>query len=102
MSTTDVNDPTAGTAIEELKDLIREAEAALGSSGSDEQIDELRERLREAISSGQSMIANLTDTVRDQAKRADGAIRANPYQSLGIAAGVGLVAGYLLSRRSKD
>jgi ElaB/YqjD/DUF883 family membrane-anchored ribosome-binding protein len=102
MSTTDVNDPSANTAIEELKDLIREAEAALGSAGNDEQIDELRERLRDAISSGQSMIANLTDTVRNQAKRADGAIRANPYQSLGIAAGVGLVAGYLLSRRSSD
>lgn len=101
-TTTDVNDPTANTAIDELKDLIREAEAALGSGGSDDQIDELRERLRDAIASGQSMISNLTDSLRNQAKRADGAIRANPYQSLGIAAGVGLVAGYLLSRRSRD
>jgi ElaB/YqjD/DUF883 family membrane-anchored ribosome-binding protein len=33
-------------------------------------------------------------------KRADGAIRENPYQTIGIAAGIGLIAGYLLSRRS--
>jgi ElaB/YqjD/DUF883 family membrane-anchored ribosome-binding protein len=98
--TTDVNDPTANSTIDELKDLIREAEEALGASGNGEEIDELRERLREAIASGESMISNLTESLRHQAKRADGAIRANPYQTIGIAAGVGLIAGYLLSRRS--
>jgi len=100
--TPDVKDPTADSTIDELKDLIREAEDALGSVGNDDQIDELRERLREAIASGESMISNLSDSLKYQARRADGAIRANPYQTIGIAAGVGLLAGYLLSRRSKD
>jgi ElaB/YqjD/DUF883 family membrane-anchored ribosome-binding protein len=97
--TSDVND-TTDTTIQELKALIREAEEALGSTGNDDQIDELRERLRDAVAQGQSMISNLTETVRQQAKRADGAIRENPYQTIGIAAGIGLIAGYLLSRRS--
>jgi ElaB/YqjD/DUF883 family membrane-anchored ribosome-binding protein len=35
------------------------------------------------------------------AKCTDAAIRANPYQSLAIAAGVGLLVGVLLGRRSK-
>jgi ElaB/YqjD/DUF883 family membrane-anchored ribosome-binding protein len=99
-ATADVNDPTADTTIEELKALIREAEEALSTAGSSDDVEELRERLREAIASGQSMIGNLTDSLRTQAKKADGAIRANPYQTIGIAAGVGLIAGYLLSRRS--
>ena len=35
------------------------------------------------------------------AKYTDETIRANPYQSLAIAAGVGLLVGVLLGRRSK-
>jgi ElaB/YqjD/DUF883 family membrane-anchored ribosome-binding protein len=104
MSTTtpEVNNPTADNTIDELKALIREAEQALGSAGNSDEIDDLRERLHEAIAHGESMISNLTDSLRQQAKRADGAIRANPYQTIGIAAGLGLVAGYLLSRRSRS
>ncbi len=36
------------------------------------------------------------------AKSTDQAIRANPYQSLAIAAGVGLLVGVLLGRRSNQ
>ena len=93
---------TADTTMDELKALIREAEEALGSDSSDDQIDELRERLRDAVSQGENLLSNLTNKVREQAKRADGAIRENPYQTIGIAAGIGLLAGYLLSRRGKD
>jgi len=95
---TTVNDPS-NTTLEELRALIREAEEALGSAGNDDQVDELRERLRGAVAEGQNMIHNLTDKVRYQAKRADEAIRANPYQTIGIATGVGVLLGVLLSRR---
>ncbi|HEY5227349.1 MAG TPA: hypothetical protein VIJ19_02355 [Opitutaceae bacterium] len=97
----DAND-TAETTMDELKALIREAEEALGADGTDDQIDELRERLRDAVSQGENLLSNLTNKVREQARRADGAIRENPYQTIGIAAGLGLLAGYLLSRRNKD
>lgn len=99
-TSSEVNDPTATTTIDELKALIREAEEALGHSGNDDQIDELRERLRKAVSDGETMIHNLTATVRRQAQRADEAIRANPYQTAAIATGIGLLAGFLISRRS--
>lgn len=98
-STTESND-TANTTAEELRALIREAEAALGSSNNGgDVIEELRERLRDAIADGQSMIGNLKDNLVRRAGRADDAIRANPYQTAGIAAGVGLLVGFLLSRR---
>ncbi len=94
---TTVNDPS-NTTIDELRALIREAEEALSSAGNDE-VDELRERLRGAVAEGQNMLHNLTDKVRYQAKRADEAIRSNPYQTIGIATGIGVLAGFLLSRR---
>jgi ElaB/YqjD/DUF883 family membrane-anchored ribosome-binding protein len=100
-STTEVNDPVS-TTVDELKALIREAEEALGSSAEGDEIEELRERLRDAVANGQNLIANLTDTVKRQARRADDAIRSNPYQTIGIATVVGLIAGYLLSRRSSS
>lgn len=91
---------SATTTVDELKALIREAEAALGSGdNAGDEIEELRERLRDAIADGQNMISNLKDNLTRQAKRADGMIRANPYQTAGIAAGVGLLVGFLLSRR---
>jgi ElaB protein len=89
------NDPS--TTIDDLKALIREAEQALSSAG-DNASDELRERLREVLADGQSRIRNLTDTLRRRAGAAGDAIRANPYQSIGIATGVGLLAGLLISR----
>jgi ElaB/YqjD/DUF883 family membrane-anchored ribosome-binding protein len=99
-TTSEVNDPTASTTIDELKALIREAEEALGSAGNDDQIDELRDRLREAVADGETMLHNLTANVKRQAQRADEAIRANPYQTAAIATGIGLLAGFLISRRS--
>jgi ElaB/YqjD/DUF883 family membrane-anchored ribosome-binding protein len=98
-STTETKDPVNST-VDDLRALIREAEEALGSGDSaSEGIDDLRERLREAISDGETLIGNLTDNLKRQAKRADETIRANPYQTIGIATGVGLIAGFLLSRR---
>jgi ElaB/YqjD/DUF883 family membrane-anchored ribosome-binding protein len=105
MSTPTANagvEDTADTTMEELKALIREAEEALGAEGTDDQVDELRERLRDAVSQGENLLSNLSNKVREQAKRADGAIRENPYQTIGIAAGIGLLAGLLLSRRNND
>jgi ElaB/YqjD/DUF883 family membrane-anchored ribosome-binding protein len=88
------------STIDDLRALIREAEAALSGNGDNasDEIEELRERLRDVVAEGQSSIRNLSDSLRRQAGRADEAIRENPYQSLGIAAGVGVVAGILISR----
>jgi ElaB/YqjD/DUF883 family membrane-anchored ribosome-binding protein len=99
-TTTEVNG-TENT-IEDLRSLIREAEQALSSGNGGDEIEELRERLRDAIAEGQNMVSNLKDNLTRQAKKADGLIRANPYQTAGIAAGVGLLVGFLLSRRGSS
>lgn len=90
----------AGSTVDDLKALLREAEQALSKSGEDvgEDVDELRERLRDVLSEGQATLKNLTASARRQVAKADETIRANPYQAIGIAAGIGLLAGYLLTR----
>jgi ElaB/YqjD/DUF883 family membrane-anchored ribosome-binding protein len=97
-------DTDQSSTIEDLKALIREAEEALSSTGENasDDIEELRERLRDVLAEGQSRIKNLTESIRRQAGAADDAIRANPYQSIGIATGVGLLAGFLISRSSNS
>jgi ElaB/YqjD/DUF883 family membrane-anchored ribosome-binding protein len=93
-------DEQQGTSVDDLKALLREAEEALGNAD-DSQSDEvqaLRERLRDVLAEGQSKFKNVSDAVRRQAGRADEVIRSKPYQTIGVAAVIGLLAGFLMSR----
>jgi ElaB/YqjD/DUF883 family membrane-anchored ribosome-binding protein len=65
---------------------------------SNETLEPLRERVGRMISDGRVAIGNFTSSVRRQAGRADQTIRANPYRAVGIAAGAGLLAGFIFSR----
>jgi ElaB/YqjD/DUF883 family membrane-anchored ribosome-binding protein len=59
----------------------------------------LRERLSSTITAAQKKAKAVAKGVRQQASRADDAIRAKPYHAMAIAGGVGLVAGLLIARR---
>lgn len=61
-------------------------------------VEPLRERVGRMINDGRVAIGNFSASVRRQAGRADKTIRSNPYRSLGIAAGAGLLIGYIVSR----
>lgn len=91
-------------SIEDLKELLREAEGALGSTadGENDEIQALRERLRAALDDGQNRIAHLAASARRKVARADAKIRANPYQTIGIATGIGLLTGFLLCRSRRS
>ncbi|MBC7365401.1 MAG: DUF883 family protein [Undibacterium sp.] len=94
----------ADSTIEELRGLLAEAEQALSSAGdaATDEVQALRERLRGVLAEGQATLKNVTAAARRQAARADETIRENPYQAIGIAAAVGLLAGYLVSRNCSD
>ena len=100
-STSTTHDRTSSN-IEDLKSPIREAEQALGCTdgASPNNLDDLRDRFREVLAEGQSKMKHLAAAARRQAGHADEVIRANPYPSIGIAAGVGLIVGFLISRAS--
>jgi len=91
---------SADSTVEELKVLLAEAERALSNVGdaTTDEVQALRQRLRSILADGQATLKNVTVAARRQAAHADEIIRENPYQTIGIAAGVGLLAGYLISR----
>ena len=88
----------------ELQALVAEAETMMGDAIS-EQSDEAIESLRARFVAAQERFTDIYDGARKKviagAKYTDASIRANPYQSLAIAAGVGLLIGIFLGRRSK-
>jgi ElaB/YqjD/DUF883 family membrane-anchored ribosome-binding protein len=101
------NDTTAQTPKELLNDLhalVVEAEKMMGDSISEHTADAVS-ALRTRFDAAQERMADLYDGARTRvvagAKQTDAAIRANPYQALAIAAGVGLLVGVLLGRRTK-
>jgi ElaB/YqjD/DUF883 family membrane-anchored ribosome-binding protein len=61
--------------------------------------------LRARLSAAQERFADLYDGAKKQvvagAKYTDTTIRANPYQAIAVALGVGVLLGVLVGRRSK-
>jgi ElaB/YqjD/DUF883 family membrane-anchored ribosome-binding protein len=101
------NKDTAHTPKEllaELQTLVTEAETMIGSSLSEHSEDAMS-ALRTRYAAAQERMGELYDGAKKRvaagAKYTDETIRANPYQSIAIAAGVGLLVGVLLGRRSK-
>jgi ElaB/YqjD/DUF883 family membrane-anchored ribosome-binding protein len=85
----------------DLKAVVRDAEALLmataGQAG--EKVAEVRQRLSSALESAKATCHNLQDKTAEAAKVTDKVIRTHPYESIGIALGVGLLIGVLVTRR---
>jgi ElaB/YqjD/DUF883 family membrane-anchored ribosome-binding protein len=101
------NDETAQTPkelLDQLQTLVTEAEAMIAGSSTEhsaDAFDSLRSRFSAAQERFTDAYAGARKKVIAGAKYTDETIRANPYQSLAIAAGVGLLIGVLAGRRSK-
>jgi ElaB/YqjD/DUF883 family membrane-anchored ribosome-binding protein len=97
MTTQDANQRLAT----DLKVVMRDAEdllkATAGEAG--EKVKEVRSRLSSALESAKATCENLQDKTVQAAKATDHAIREHPYESIGVAFGVGLLIGVLVGRR---
>jgi ElaB/YqjD/DUF883 family membrane-anchored ribosome-binding protein len=95
------NEANMGKVVEDLGTLARDAEAMLhatsGQTG--EKITELRGRLASTLESAKATCHRLQDKAVAGAKVADKTIREHPYESIGVAFGVGLLIGVLVGRR---
>ncbi len=95
---------TPAALLHDLRALVSEAEKILsGTPDADgaEAVTTLRARFEAAQERFGELYATARKNVTAGARYTDDAIRANPYQSLAIALGAGLLVGVLLGRRSK-
>jgi ElaB/YqjD/DUF883 family membrane-anchored ribosome-binding protein len=88
----------------DLRRLVAEAEKmtgeSLGEHGADT-LDSLRERFDAAHERISDLYENAKEKIVGGAKRTDEIIRTNPYRSIMVATGVGLLVGVLIGRRSR-
>ncbi len=87
---------------DDLRLVAEDTEELIKASGAElaEKTREVRERLKVALDDAKEACANLEERAGEGIKQADKVIRENPYRAIGIAVGVGFLAGFLLKRKS--
>ena len=96
---------TTDQLVADLKTVMEDAEALLKATSTltGEKIQEVRARAEESLRQARVRLTEVEEEAmrraREVAEAADEYVRENPWQSVGIAAGVGLVLGLLLARR---
>ncbi len=96
---------TAEQLIDNLQAVIRDAESLLRATAAQggEKIQEVRARAEESVREAKERLAGVQKEAMEKAEAlatdANEFVRDNPWQAVGIAAGVGLVLGLLMSRR---
>ena len=87
-----------------LKSVTQDAEHFVRetATGLSEKARDARARLAASLASAKAGLSKLNDKAVEGAKATDRVIRANPYQSIGVAFGIGILLGVLASRRGRD
>ena len=99
-SASDIQESTE-KLLRDLKEVVRDGEELLraGAEELGEQGAAAREKLAAALEVARETQRRLQDRAVAGAKAADKYIRSNPYQSIGIAFGLGVVLGLYAARR---
>ncbi|MEE1868946.1 MULTISPECIES: DUF883 family protein [Pseudomonas] len=85
--------------------LVRDTEKLLEHSATlaGDQADELREQIHDSLLRARETLQLTQDSVRERSQAAltatEDYVQSNPWQSIGIAAGVGFLIGLLANRR---
>ena len=81
----------------DLKSAMSDAEELMKTTGGDKG-SEVRSRLAAALESAKVTCQRLQEKTAAAAKATDRVIRDHPYESIGVAFGVGLLIGVLVAR----
>lgn len=96
--------PTPKDLLHDLQALVVEAETMMAGALTEQSAEALT-NLRARFNAAQERFTELYTQARQKviagAKCTDVAIRENPYQSLAVALGVGVVVGLVVGRRSR-
>jgi ElaB/YqjD/DUF883 family membrane-anchored ribosome-binding protein len=89
------------TVCNDLGQLAEDAQALMAATAdvAGDKVTAARKRLAAALESAKAVAGKIRDKTVAGAKVADEAVHEHPYQAIAIGVGVGLVVGYLLSRR---
>lgn len=96
---------TTERLVEDLKTVMNDAEALLKATSAQtgEKIQEVRARAEESLRQAKVRLTAVEEEAlrraRELADATEEYVRDNPWQSVGVAAGIGLVLGILISRR---
>jgi ElaB/YqjD/DUF883 family membrane-anchored ribosome-binding protein len=96
---------SASQLIDDLTAVIRDAEGLLRATAAQtgDKMEEIRERAQESVRQAKERLASIEDEALAHARAlagdAEEYVRCNAWQAVGIAAGIGLVLGLLMSRR---
>jgi ElaB/YqjD/DUF883 family membrane-anchored ribosome-binding protein len=87
--------------VKDLRAVVRDAEELMKATASQagEKLTDLRGRLSTALESAKGTCHRLEEKTVETAKATDRCIRDHPYETIGVAFGLGLVVGILVARR---
>ena len=85
----------------EMSRLAEDAGALMAATAdvAGEKIAEARKRLAAALESGKEIYGRVRDKAVEKARVVDETVHEHPYQAMGIAFGVGILIGVLVTRR---
>ena len=88
--------------VKDLKTVARDAEDLMKATAGDvgDKAKEARARLSATLESAKESLRALQEKAIAGAKAADRTIREHPYESIGIAFGLGVLIGVLVNRRN--
>jgi ElaB/YqjD/DUF883 family membrane-anchored ribosome-binding protein len=91
----------AGKLADDIKTLVRDAEALLRASAdnAEELTDDARERAERSLHALRGQLNEIERDLKGRAEIVDGYVRDNPWTAVAIAGGVALLAGLLMGRR---
>ncbi|MHB8729595.1 MAG: DUF883 family protein [Sulfuricaulis sp.] len=96
---------TKGKMVDDFKSIVNDADDLLQATAkvSGEGFNLARDKLTEKLKNAKASLADAEQLVLDRAKQAatatDDYVNDNPWTSVGIAAGVGLLIGFLAAKR---
>src|SRR5262245_48594199 len=97
----DANEASTEKVVTDLKRVVSDSEELLKDSAGavGEKAREMRERLAQTLESAKVACRRLEEKAIEGAKATDKVIREHPYQSIGLAFGIGLLIGVLVTRK---
>ncbi|HEX4333421.1 MAG TPA: DUF883 family protein [Usitatibacter sp.] len=104
-ASTAIEDQT-NTLANDFQDVVNDAQELLETMGSEggAKIDEMKKRVQASIEAVRRQVGELKVSVTEgataAAKTTDQYVRDNPWNAIAIGAGVGMLLGYLVARKS--